>query len=157
MSISDEMMWRYYELLTDLQISDIERMKREAHPMQAKKDLAARVVKDFHSAAAATQAAEDWAKQFQKGGVPEEIEQIEIAETSMRIDKLLARVRLAESVTDAVRKLRQGAVKVNGEPVNDPTSIVKISPEAILQVGRKIKRIKPGIPGTGIVSQPLSS
>src|SRR5436305_15254401 len=66
MSISDEMMWRYYELLTDVQIAEIERMKRELHPMQAKKDLAGRIVKDFHLAEAATNAAEEWAKQFQK-------------------------------------------------------------------------------------------
>src|ERR1700756_2034625 len=59
MSISDEMMWRYYELLTDVQRSKIERMKREAHPMQPKKDLAARIVKDFHSADASAKAAED--------------------------------------------------------------------------------------------------
>jgi tyrosyl-tRNA synthetase len=78
MSISDEMMWRYYELLTDVQMAEIERMKREAHPMQAKKDLAARVVKDFHSAEAATNAAEDWAKQFQKDEVPEDLERVEI-------------------------------------------------------------------------------
>src|SRR5438477_2954092 len=50
MSISDELMWKYYELLTDVQMSEIERMKREVHPMQAKKDLAAHIVKDFHSA-----------------------------------------------------------------------------------------------------------
>src|SRR5690348_8978520 len=75
MSISDEMMWRYYELLTDVQMSEIERMKHEAHPMQAKKDLAARIVKDFNSADAATGAADDWAKQFQKGGVPEDVEE----------------------------------------------------------------------------------
>src|SRR5207247_9766993 len=67
MSISDEMMWRYYELLTDVQVTEIERMKREAHPMQAKKDLAARIVKDFHSAEDAVKAGEDWAKRFQKG------------------------------------------------------------------------------------------
>src|SRR5690242_7796440 len=79
MSISDEMMWRYYELLTDVQIAEIERMKRGAHPMQAKKDLAARVVKDFHSPEAATKAAEDWAKQFQKGGVPESAEEVHIS------------------------------------------------------------------------------
>src|SRR5246500_5289149 len=69
MSISDELMWRYYELLTDVQIPDIERMKREAHPMQAKKDLAARIVRDFHCADAAAKAADDWAKQFQKDEV----------------------------------------------------------------------------------------
>src|ERR1017187_1430371 len=113
MSISDEMMWRYYELLTDVQISEIERMKIESHPMQAKKDLAARIVKDFHSADAATKAAEDWAKQFQKGEVPDDVEEvaIEVSENRVRLDKLLARVGLAESVSDAVRKLKQKAVK----------------------------------------------
>src|SRR5580765_3611355 len=147
MSISDEMMWRYYELLTDVQMSEIERMKREVHPMQAKKDLAAHIVKDFHSADAATKAAEDWAKQFQKGGTPEDVEevQIEVPENQLRIDKLLPRARLAESVSDAVQKLKQGAVRVNGETINDPTAIVNISPEAIVQVGRKIKRVRPGI------------
>src|SRR5579864_2385471 len=78
MSISDEMMWRYYELLTDVQVAEIERMKREAHPMQAKKDLAARIVKDFHSAEAATKAAEDWAKQFQKDDTPETVEEVTV-------------------------------------------------------------------------------
>jgi tyrosyl-tRNA synthetase len=67
MSISDEMMWRYYELLTDLQVPEIEKMKREAHPMQAKKELARRIVADFHSAEAAVKASEDWARDFQKG------------------------------------------------------------------------------------------
>src|SRR5947199_1415334 len=74
MSISDEMMWRYYELLTDVQMSEIERMKRVAHPMQPKKVLAARIVKDFHSADTATKAADDWAKQFQKDEVPEQLD-----------------------------------------------------------------------------------
>src|SRR5438128_1063312 len=78
MSISDEMMWRYYELLTDVQMSEIERMKREVHPMQAKKDLAARIVKDFHSVDAATGAAEDWAKQFQKHQKPDVLELVSV-------------------------------------------------------------------------------
>jgi tyrosyl-tRNA synthetase len=78
MSISDEMMWRYYELLTDVQVPEIERMKAEAHPMQAKKDLARIIVKDFHSQEAGEKAAEDWAKQFQKGDVPEDIEVSEV-------------------------------------------------------------------------------
>jgi len=76
MSISDEMMWRYYELLTDVQVAEIEKMRREAHPMQAKKDLARRIVADFHSADAAAKAGEDWAKQFQKGDTPDEIERV---------------------------------------------------------------------------------
>ena len=67
MSISDEMMWRYYELLTDVQVAEIEKMRRESHPMQAKKELARRIVADFHSAEAAAKAGEDWGEQFQQG------------------------------------------------------------------------------------------
>ncbi len=70
MSISDEMMWRYYELLTDVQLPEIEEMRRESHPMEAKKGLARRIVTDFHSADAATKAGDDWAKQFQKHEPP---------------------------------------------------------------------------------------
>jgi tyrosyl-tRNA synthetase len=76
MSISDEMMWRYYELLTDVQVADIEKMKTATHPMAAKKDLARRIVADFHSAEAATKAGEDWAGQFQKDEAPDVLEQI---------------------------------------------------------------------------------
>src|SRR5436189_1063832 len=73
MSISDGMMWRYYELLTDVQVADIANMRLSTHPMAAKKDLAHRIVADFHSPEAAVQAAEDWAKQFQKDEVPESV------------------------------------------------------------------------------------
>src|SRR5208337_1717150 len=86
MSISDEMMWRYYELLTDVQIADIEKMKREMHPMAAKKELARRIVADFHSAEAAAKAGEDWARQFQKDEVPEEIEEIKVSYEDVRFD-----------------------------------------------------------------------
>src|SRR5208282_1327421 len=105
MSISDEMMWRYYELLTDVQVAEIERMKREVHPMQAKKELARRIVEDFHSGEAAGKAAEDWAKQFQKSEVPESVEQaaMDAPENRLRIDKLVARAGLAGSVSDAGR------------------------------------------------------
>ena len=79
MSVSDEMMWRYYELLTDVQVADIEKMKTATHPMAAKKDLARRIVADFHSAEAAEKAGEDWAKQFQKGDTPDEIERVSVS------------------------------------------------------------------------------
>jgi len=78
MSVSDEMMWRYYELLTDAQIPEIEQMKRQTHPMQAKKDLARRIVTDFHSADAAAQAAEDWATQFQKREIPTNVPRVTV-------------------------------------------------------------------------------
>jgi tyrosyl-tRNA synthetase len=157
MSISDEMMWRYYELLTDVQLADIEKLKRETHPMQAKKDLARRIVADFHATDAAAKAADDWAKQFQKNEVPESIEEaiIDAPENRLRIDKLLARTRLAVSVSDAGRMVKQGAVRVNGAVVSDPTTVLDISRKPTLQVGRKIKRIRPGIPGTGIVTETL--
>jgi tyrosyl-tRNA synthetase len=144
MSISDEMMWRYYELLTDVQVAEIEKMMREAHPMQAKKDLARRIVADFHSAEAAAKAGEDWAKQFQKGGIPENVEEvaIEATEGGVRLDKLLARVDLAESVSDAVRKLKQKAVRVNGELQIDPVTRIDLSQPVTLQVGRRIKKVR---------------
>ena len=85
MSISDEMMWRYYELLTDVQVAEIDEVKREAHPMQAKKDLARRIVADFHSAEAAAKAGEDWAKQFQKDELPEDVERVIVPLEKIRL------------------------------------------------------------------------
>jgi tyrosyl-tRNA synthetase len=113
-------------------VSDIEKMRREAHPMQAKKDLARRIVADFHSAVAAQKAAEDWAKQFQKDEVPEAVEEISIgvAEVGgardeqgrvvLRLDRLLVRCGLAESMTDAARKVKQGSVRVENLVHKEP-------------------------------------
>ena len=148
MSISDVMMWRYYELLTDVQLPEIEKMKRESHPMEAKKDLARRIVTDFHSADSAAKAADDWAKQFQKDAVPEDIEVVDVnladVESSGRIklDKLLALTGLADSVSDASRKLKQNAVKVNGEVKTGPTIAVDSKKDLTLRVGKKIKRVR---------------
>ena len=142
MSISDEMMWRFYELVTDVQVADIEKMKRESHPMEAKKQLAQKIVTDFHSADAAGKAARDWAKQFQKDEVPDDVEEVTVEEDKVRLDKLLARVGLADSVSDAVRKVKQKAVKVNGEVTTDPATQLHIAEPITLQVGRKIKRVR---------------
>jgi tyrosyl-tRNA synthetase len=153
MSISDEMMWRYYELLTDVQVPDIEKMRREAHPMQAKKDLARRIVADFHSAEAAAQAGEDWAKQFQKDEVPEEVEEIAVpagevggsideqGRNLIRLDRLLVKCRLAESATDGARKIKQGSVRIQNEVVKDPR-VVLTSPLPLrltLRVGKQLR------------------
>src|SRR5204862_7552180 len=78
MSISDELMWRYYTLLTDLRTAEIDELKSKvasgaAHPMQIKKDLARRIVADFHSKQAAQEAEENWTKQFQKHETPDEL------------------------------------------------------------------------------------
>jgi tyrosyl-tRNA synthetase len=149
MSISDPMMWRYYELLTDVQLAAIEKMRRESHPMEAKKDLARRIVTDFHSADAAVKAAEDWAKQFQKDAVPEDIEVVEVSLANLesaagriKLDKLLHLTALADSVSDAGRKLKQNAVKVNGEVTTDPTLAWDTGQDLTLRVGKKIKRVR---------------
>src|SRR5207253_1042858 len=146
MSTSDEMMWRYYELLTDLSLPEIEKMKRDSHPMEAKKNLAHRIVADFHSADAATKAAEDWAKQFQKNQVPENIEQIKIPYAdvaassknghAVKLDKLLARCGLADSVTDGSRKIKQKAVRINGEVITELIVPVTVPGEVTIRVGR---------------------
>jgi len=153
MSISDEMMWRYYELLTDVQISEIEQMKREAHPMQAKKDLARRIVADFHSAEAAAKAGADWAKQFQKDEVPEDLERIEVQSDGLRgvrlpdgrwpirLDKLLARCGLADSVSDASRKIKQNAVSIDGKIETALEVPLSLPTQLLVRVGRRIKKV----------------
>ncbi|HEY4930402.1 MAG TPA: tyrosine--tRNA ligase, partial [Terriglobales bacterium] len=83
MSISDALMWRYYELLTDVTTHEIEELqqkvaKREAHPMKLKQDLGKRIVADFHSREAAEQAAQDWSRMFQKDETPESVEEVKI-------------------------------------------------------------------------------
>ena len=90
MSISDEMMWRYYELLTDVRSEQISAMKHDAasgkaHPMQMKKELARSIVADFHSAEAATKAGEDWARQFQEQDTPENVPEVRIQAVAIRI------------------------------------------------------------------------
>ncbi|HET7205259.1 MAG TPA: tyrosine--tRNA ligase [Terriglobales bacterium] len=156
MSISDEMMWRYWELLTDMSMAEIEKMQRDmrtgqAHPMNIKKDLARRIVADFHSPAAATQAGEDWARQFQKDETPEHVEEIRIAYTdvaaggsngkAIKLDKLLARCGLAESVSDGSRKIKQRAVRIDGEVKTDLVFHVQLPAELLIRVGRQIKKV----------------
>jgi len=97
MSISDHMMWRYYELLTDVRVEQIAQMKADAasgkaHPMALKKELARGIVADFHSAEAATKVAEDWARQFQKDQEPKSLPEV-------RID--IAKIRIADAVPDS--------------------------------------------------------
>src|SRR5437773_7135180 len=155
MSISDAMMWRYYELLTDVQMAEIERMQGETHPMQAKKDLAARIVKDFHSLDAAAKAADDWAKQFQKDEVPESIEEAAIPAAAVlaepgasngshavRVDKVLKESGLAASRTEAERKIKEGAVSIDGKAVTGPVLNVAANARFLVRVGKRVKRVK---------------
>lgn len=156
MSISDELMWRYYDLLTDLSPDDIARLKADvqagrAHPMKVKKDLAARIVADFHSAEAAQKAGEDWARQFQKDETPEDLEQVsvkfdEVAAksadgTAVKLDKVLTRAGMADSGSDAQRKLKAGSVRVDGTVHNDPVFKLSLPAELTLRVGRVMKKV----------------
>ena len=160
MSISDDMMWRYYELLTDVQIAEIEKMKRESHPMEVKKDLARRIVTDFHSAEAARKAGEDWAKQFQKDEVPEQIQKVQVRfvdvcsedpfkfadvlytmEWPIRVDKLLSKAGLVGSNTEGARKIKEGAVKVNGSAVVNQMLNLRIDRDIVARVGRNVKSV----------------
>ena len=156
MSISDELMWRYYELLTDLTMDEIRTLRAavaagRAHPMQVKKDLAAHIVTDFHGAAAAASAAADWTRQFQKDEAPERLEQVtlrfdEVAVKSgdgsaVKLDKVLARAGLAESATDALRKIKAHAVRIDGEAKAEPILTVKLPAEFVVRVGRLMKKV----------------
>jgi tyrosyl-tRNA synthetase len=161
MSISDELMWRYYELLTDLSTREIDQLKSavgkgEAHPMKLKQDLGKRIVADFHSFDAAQQAAQDWSRMFQKDETPENLPLITVkfdevaaphaadgaAETvQVKLDKLLARTGLATSVADGLRKVRQNAVKLDGELKTDIVVPVKLGAEFTLRAGKKMVRI----------------
>jgi tyrosyl-tRNA synthetase len=156
MSVSDELMWRYYEVLTDISMDEISRMKRDDHPMQSKKALAGRIVQDFHGEQAATKAQENWARQFQKDEVPEGVEIQEISlqavatdsdgrsagsQPLVRLDKLILQAGLADSATDAQRKRKQKAVRINDQ-VREEHALELDSREFVLKVGRRMKRIK---------------
>jgi tyrosyl-tRNA synthetase len=141
------MMWRYYELLTDVQVPDIEKMKREAHPMQAKKELARRIVADFHSAEAGAKAGEDWARQFQKKETPDEVEKVHIrfddvqwSTSGIRLDRVLVRCGLAASTTEAARSLEQGAVRIGEQVERNPRIQIEALPiDLPIRVGRRLK------------------
>lgn len=151
MSISDELMWRYWELLTDRSVEEIQAMRArvergELHPMQVKMDLARTIVTDFHSAEAAGRAAEEFNRVVRQGEVPSDVETVPLppdvrAGGELRLDKLLARVGLADSVSDAVRKIKAGAVEINGERCTDLRYPDSAGGVLTIRVGRKWKRV----------------
>lgn len=155
MSISDELMWRYWTLLTDFRADQIETLKArvasgDSHPMQLKKDLARRIVEDFHSQQAAREAEENWTKQFQKHETPESVELVSLAAKdvaaskadSLRLDRILLLSGLAESASDAQRKIKQRAVKIDGEACEQMNLPLKPPAELTIRVGRQIRRVK---------------
>ncbi|HLH43761.1 MAG TPA: tyrosine--tRNA ligase [Bryobacteraceae bacterium] len=122
MGISDELMWRYWELLTDLSLGEIAEMKRR-EPMEAKMDLAARIVADFHSPESARQAAEDFDREVRQGGKPRDIGRGQMA-SGGRLASALTVALLAPSRTEAERLIKAGAVEVDGEVCKNPALVL---------------------------------
>ncbi len=159
MSISDEMMYRYYELLTDLSLAEIAAMRRKAasgsaHPMELKVELARRIVSEFHSAQAARGAEDNFRRVFQQRQTPMEVEtrsvlldsilatSAQLGDHLIKVDRMLAKAGLSSSASEAGRKVAEGAVSINGErwkksvyPLPDGQR------ELLVQVGRQHKKV----------------
>jgi tyrosyl-tRNA synthetase len=151
MSISDELMWRYYELLTDLSLAEIGDMRNNVasgamHPMEAKTSLARRIIEDYHSAEDAQRAADEFNRVVRQGQAPSDLETVNLPEGvfqdgQIRVDKLLAKLGLAPSVSEAVRRVKANALEINGSKVTD----LKYTPEStelLVQVGKKWARVR---------------
>lgn len=153
MQISDEIMWRYYELLTDLSLDQIAEKKRQAasgavHPMDCKHELAHMIVAGFHSADQADQGAATFKKVVQQGQVPEDMPEFDLPEearegTAVRIDKVLRAIGLAKSGGEANRKLKEGAVDVNGERCQEMAyQAADGVHQLVIRMGKKWARVR---------------
>jgi tyrosyl-tRNA synthetase len=162
MSINDELMWKYLTFLTDLPQSRIDTMRADVtagklHPMQAKKDLAHSITVDFHSAAEADAAAENWSTQFQQKGVAEDLQEIDVPLEEIegefymliRLPKLLVKLGLAASNGEATRKIAEGAVSLDGVkitanvyPLSDQFKFFKPPFTIAVRLGKRAKRAK---------------
>jgi tyrosyl-tRNA synthetase len=118
MSISDELMWRYYALLTDLLPGEIEKEKAAARPMASKMALGRRIVADFHGASAAEAAEAEWRRVHQQGQAPSELQEVRVAAGSSKPHALVVAAGLAKSNGEAVRLLRQRAVRKDGKTLD---------------------------------------
>jgi tyrosyl-tRNA synthetase len=157
MSISDDLMWKYYTFLTDLRSGEIDAMREEVshgglHPMKVKKDLAWSIVRDFHSGEAADAAAAGWAQMFQQRGVSEDVPVVRVAlsedglvdvEGHVRLPKLLVLAGLATSAGEATRKIGENAVSVNGAKTSARSaSRAELGETPVLRLGKKSVRVE---------------
>jgi tyrosyl-tRNA synthetase len=153
MQISDDLMYRYYELLTDLQLHEIAHLKEDVQvgrkdPMEVKMALGHRIVSDFHSEAEADSARDAFDREVRKGLEPADTETVDLppevaTDKGIRVDKLVATIGLAESVTDAVRKLKAGAVEINGNSQKD-LLLTDARGVLVIRLGKKWKRVRVG-------------
>jgi tyrosyl-tRNA synthetase len=151
MQIGDDLMYRYYELLTDMQVDEIERLKAsvtagERDPMQIKMELGRRIVADFHSAEEADEARDAFDREVRQGLEPADTETVDLppavlTEKGIRVNKLLAAIGLADSATDAERKLKAGAVEINGV-IHRDLVLAGASGTLVVRLGKKWKRVR---------------
>jgi tyrosyl-tRNA synthetase len=157
MSISDDLMWRYYLLLTDMTPAEIEALKKSVaaatvHPLEAKKNLSRRIVSDFHGEQAAAQAQADFEAQFQESSLPSDLPSVTRSFTSPRkLFHLLVDLKLCSTNSEAQRKIKEGAVSMSAgsaDPpdwrrLTDPTweFDVREHPVIIFRVGRKLLKV----------------
>ena len=142
MSISDELMWKYYELLTDLSPTAISNLRSDIsngkNPRDTKVNLAKLIIADFHSQAAANAAEEEFVKRFVQKEVPDEIEEKAVLAGTYALAQLLADTGLAASKGEARRLIEQGGVKINGEKASAANAEIAIDSDGVLvQVGKR--------------------
>jgi tyrosyl-tRNA synthetase len=143
MSISDELMWRYYELLSFKPINVINGYKEQiaagSNPRDVKIDLAKELIERFHDHAAAEAAHQEFINRFQKGAVPDDIAEIDVVSENgeIAIANLLKQAGLVVSTSEAMRMIKQGAAKIEGEKVVDNKLVISAGSTAIYQVGKR--------------------
>ncbi len=149
MSVSDELMWRYFELLSFKPMAEIESWRLEcragANPRNYKVSLGQEIVARFHGEQAAKSALENFEARFQRGALPDEMEEIQIKVdlNGLGIANVLKTAGLVESTSEAMRMVKQGAVKIDGEKLEDPKVVILASAKHVYQVGkRKFARIE---------------
>ena len=143
MSISDELMWRYYELLSFRPLTEIEALKKDMqegrNPRDIKVLLAQELVARFHSKAAAENALKDFETRFQKGALPDEIPEValQVEGQDMSIAQVLKQANLVSSTSEGLRMIEGGGVRVNGEKVSDKQLRFVLGDTIVLQVGKR--------------------
>ncbi len=148
MSVSDQLMWRYLELLSFRSSEEIAASKAAvvagANPRDVKFEFAAEIVARFHSAAAAAQAREDFVQRFQQRAIPDAMPEfnLSVAGTGLAIANILKQTGLTDSTSEAHRMVKQGAVKIDGERVEDGRTEIAAGSTHVVQVGkRKFARV----------------
>ena len=142
MSVSDELMWRYFELLSFRPVSDIEGFEKQiadgANPRDIKFLLCEEIITRFHSKADAENAKADFIQRFQKNAIPDDMPEVKIdLADGMPIASLIKGAGLCPSTSEAMRMVKQGAVKINGDKVGDPKQVILESEPFVLQVGKR--------------------